>query len=62
MPLPAARRRRGLTAIRGLFPGVLSTLEFVKDGVTRTELLDFLQAGPAPVFVGFGSMAPSEGE
>jgi UDP:flavonoid glycosyltransferase YjiC (YdhE family) len=27
-----------------------------------TELLDFLQAGPAPVFVGFGSMAPTEGE
>jgi sterol 3beta-glucosyltransferase len=27
-----------------------------------TELLDFLQAGPVPVFVGFGSMAPSEGE
>jgi UDP:flavonoid glycosyltransferase YjiC (YdhE family) len=27
-----------------------------------TDLLDFLQAGPAPVFVGFGSMAPDEGE
>ncbi|MER7842559.1 glycosyltransferase [Kitasatospora sp. NPDC096077] len=26
------------------------------------ELVDFLQAGPAPVFVGFGSMAPDEGE
>lgn len=44
LPLPAARRRRGLTAIRGLFPGVLSTLEFVRDGATRTELLDFLRA------------------
>jgi MoxR-like ATPase len=44
VPLPAARRRRGLTAIRGLFPGVLSTLEFVRDGATRTELLDFLRA------------------
>ena len=44
-PLPAARRRRGLTAIRGLFPGVLSALEFVREGVTRTELIDFLRAG-----------------
>lgn len=42
LPLPAARRRRGLTAIRGLFPGVLSTLEVVRDGVTREQLLDFL--------------------
>ncbi|MGW1172826.1 glycosyltransferase [Kitasatospora sp. NPDC002543] len=25
------------------------------------ELVDFLQAGPAPVFIGFGSMAPGEG-
>ena len=44
LPLPAARRRRGLTAIRGFFPGVLSTLEFVREGVTRAELLDFLRA------------------
>ena len=44
VPLPAVRRRRGLTAIRGLFPGVLSTLEFVRDGVTRDALLDFLRA------------------
>ncbi|MBO1413980.1 glycosyltransferase [Streptomyces sp. FH025] len=26
------------------------------------ELVDFLQAGPAPVFIGFGSMASGEGE
>lgn len=26
------------------------------------ELADFLQAGPPPVFIGFGSMAPGEGE
>lgn len=26
------------------------------------ELTDFLQAGPPPVFIGFGSMAPGEGE
>jgi 5-methylcytosine-specific restriction enzyme B len=44
VPLPAARRRRGLTAIRGLFPGVLSTLEYVREGATRAELLDFLRA------------------
>jgi len=44
LPLPAARRRRGLTAIRGLFPGVLSTLEYVREGHTRAELLDFLRA------------------
>jgi 5-methylcytosine-specific restriction protein B len=43
-PLPAARRRRGLTAIRGLFPGLLSTLEFVRPGVSRDELLDFLRS------------------
>jgi MoxR-like ATPase len=43
LPLNAARRRRGLTAIRGLFPGLLSALEFVRDGVTRDELIDFLR-------------------
>ncbi|MGW3426709.1 glycosyltransferase [Streptomyces melanosporofaciens] len=26
------------------------------------ELVDFLEAGPPPVFIGFGSMAPGEGE
>jgi len=44
VPLPPARRRKGLTAIRGQFPGVLSSLEFIRDGVTRQELLDFLRA------------------
>lgn len=44
VPLPAVRRRRGLSAYRGLFPAVLSTLEFVRDGVTRTELVEFLRA------------------
>ncbi len=43
LPLSAARRRRGLTAIKGLFPGLLSALEFVRDGVTRDELIDFLR-------------------
>ena len=45
VPLPASRRRRGLTAIRGLFPEMLSILEFVRDGVTREELLDHLRSG-----------------
>lgn len=44
LPLPAARRRRGLTPIKGLFPGTLSVLEFVQQGVTREELIDFLKA------------------
>src|ERR1035438_4050297 len=51
LPLPAVRRRRGLTAIRGLFPGVLSTLEFVRKGVTREELIDFLRSSSPDVKV-----------
>jgi 5-methylcytosine-specific restriction enzyme B len=42
-PLPASRRRRGLTAVKGLFQSVLSSLEFLKDGRTKEELLDFLR-------------------
>jgi 5-methylcytosine-specific restriction protein B len=49
LPLPAARRRRGMTAIKGLFPAVLSTLEFVRKGVTREELLDFLRSSSPDV-------------
>jgi MoxR-like ATPase len=49
LPLPAVRRRRGLTAIKGLFPGVLSTLEFVRKGVTREELIDFLRSSSPDV-------------
>jgi hypothetical protein len=49
VPLPAARRRRGLTTIRGLFPAVLSALEFVRDGTTRQELIDFLRANAPDV-------------
>ncbi|MGE5113377.1 MAG: McrB family protein, partial [Acidobacteriaceae bacterium] len=49
VPLPAARRRRGMTAIKGLFPAVLSALEFVRKGVTREELLDFLRASSPDV-------------
>lgn len=42
-PLPALRRRRGLTAVSGLFPSLMATLEFIGEGKTREELLDFLQ-------------------
>src|SRR6266513_1418441 len=43
LPLPAARRRRGLTAIKGNFTTLLTVLEFVKEGVSRDELLDYLR-------------------
>ena len=43
-PLPAARRRRGLTAIKGSFQEMLSILEFVRDSPTRDELIDYLRA------------------
>lgn len=49
VPLSAARRRRGLTAIKGLFPGLLSALEFIRDGVTRDELIDFLRSSAPDV-------------
>lgn len=45
LPLPAARRRRGLTPIRGGFPSALAVLEYVRDGVTREQLLDHLRTG-----------------
>ncbi|MEO7273199.1 MAG: hypothetical protein ABIX28_22715 [Vicinamibacterales bacterium] len=44
VPLPAVRRRRGLTAIRGLFPSVITTLEYVRERVTRADLLAYLGA------------------
>lgn len=42
VPLPADRRFKGLSATRGQFPGMLAALEFIGDGVSRQELLDFL--------------------
>jgi 5-methylcytosine-specific restriction enzyme B len=42
LPLPAARRRRGLTAIKGYFTSLMTILEYVKQGVSREELLDYL--------------------
>jgi MoxR-like ATPase len=43
LPLSAARRRRGLTAIKGNFSTVLTVLEVVKEGMSREDLLDYLQ-------------------
>lgn len=43
VPWPASRRRRGMTSINGLFPGMLAILEFIGDGKPREELLDHLQ-------------------
>lgn len=43
LPLPAARRRRGLTGIKGYFATLLTVMEFVKEGVSREELLDYLR-------------------
>ncbi len=42
-PLPAAERYSGLTPTRGMFPAMLKTLDFMKDGATREELIDFLK-------------------
>lgn len=37
-PLPAARRRRGMTGITGGFPNLLGILDFVGAGVSREDL------------------------
>jgi len=44
VPMPATRRRRGLTGMRGGLASILSALDFVQDGVTRDELQDFLRS------------------
>ena len=44
LPLPAARRRRGMTSIKGYFTTLLTILEFVKEGVSRDDLLDYLRS------------------
>jgi len=43
-PLPAARRRRGITALKGGFSMLLGTLEFLRDGASRDELIDYLRS------------------
>jgi 5-methylcytosine-specific restriction enzyme B len=42
-PLPAERRRKGLTGIAGNFAAVLEILQELKDGMTREEFLDYLR-------------------
>jgi len=47
-PLPAARRRRGMTAIKGNYNWVLRVLDFVGEGVARDDLFAFIkQENPA---------------
>jgi 5-methylcytosine-specific restriction enzyme B len=47
-PLPAARRRRGMTATKGNYNWILRVLDFVGDGVTRDDLFAFIkQENPA---------------
>lgn len=43
-PLPAIRRRKGLTAIKGGFNAVPAMLELIHDGATRSDLIEFLRA------------------
>jgi 5-methylcytosine-specific restriction enzyme B len=42
-PLPAARRRRGMTAMKGYVDTVLRVLDFVGEGIARDDLYDFLK-------------------
>ncbi|PRP92412.1 5-methylcytosine-specific restriction enzyme B [Enhygromyxa salina] len=42
-PLPAARRRKGMTASRGYFQSVLAMLQAVEGGLTREDFIDFLR-------------------
>ena len=42
-PLPAARRRRGMTGVSGGFDSILNILEFAKDGVGRDDLIDHIR-------------------
>lgn len=42
-PLPAVRRRKGLTAIGGTFQRMLAVLQEIEDGMTREDLIDYLR-------------------
>jgi 5-methylcytosine-specific restriction protein B len=44
IPLSAARRQRGMHSIAGGLPLIIGTLEVVRDGATRDELLDHLRS------------------
>ncbi len=43
-PLPAAQRKRGLTALRGRLEGFYPVLEFLKGGASRDEVFEFIQS------------------
>lgn len=46
--LPAARRRRGMTAMKGYYDTVIRVLDYVGEGVSREDLLSFIkQENPA---------------
>ena len=43
VPLPAARRRKGLTGVSGGRQALLNILEFCRDGVTREALVSHVK-------------------
>lgn len=43
-PLPALRRRKGLTALRGGFETILKVINFVNEGISREDLLASLRS------------------
>lgn len=43
VPLPAARRRKGLTALSGYFTTMLALLQAVGDGISREDFVDVLR-------------------
>ncbi len=43
VPLPASRRRRGLSPTKGTFPLLVEVLDFVVDGATLDDLVGFLR-------------------
>lgn len=42
VPLPAARRRRGLTATKGYFQSLLEVLDYLREPRTKAELIEHL--------------------
>lgn len=56
-PLPAARRRKGLTAIGGTFQRMLAVLQEIEDGMTREDLIDYLRtAHPGSKTSSYGTL------
>lgn len=44
LPLPLARRRKGLTALKGSFQSLLDYVEELRDGLTREEFVGLIKA------------------